>query len=123
MSESGKGQTGFIMKMALVGAIIIAAILIVGAWWVGQSAKKATDDAVRSISMFYLDELTGRREQVVEANLAGNIESMRTAVSLMTEDDLADVESLQAYQARMKRLYNLEKFAFVDENGRITGLF
>ena len=37
----------------------------------------------------------------------------------MTEEDLSDLEHLQAYQARMKKLYRLDKFAFVDQDGRI----
>ena len=37
----------------------------------------------------------------------------------MTDEDLSDLEHLQAYQARMKQLYTLEKFAFVDESGLI----
>ncbi|MCR5735705.1 MAG: hypothetical protein K6G22_13950, partial [Lachnospiraceae bacterium] len=41
------------------------------------------------------------------------------ALGTIEKDDLSSVENLQAYQARMKLLYNLEKFAFVDENGLI----
>ena len=37
----------------------------------------------------------------------------------MTENDLSDITHLQAYQARMKKLYTLEKFAFIDTNGLI----
>ena len=44
---------------------------------------------------------------------------IRVAVSLMSEEDLRDAEHLQAYQARMKRLFRLDKFAFVDRNGLI----
>jgi signal transduction histidine kinase/DNA-binding response OmpR family regulator len=67
----------------------------------------------------YLDELAGRRKQVVENNLQNKIEVIQVAVSLMTEQDLDDADHLQAYQARMKRLFKLEKFAFVDKNGLI----
>lgn len=37
----------------------------------------------------------------------------------MKEDDLSDITHMQAYQARMKKLYTLEKFAFIDTNGLI----
>ena len=114
-----RGQAGFIAKIAVVAIAAIAIILVFGAWWMGRSAQQATDDAVRSVSMFFLDELTDRREQVVETNLKTSIENMQTAVSLLTADDLSDIEHLQAFQARMKQLYKLDKFAFVDENGLI----
>ena len=44
---------------------------------------------------------------------------MQTAVGLLTSDDLSDTSHLQAYQQRMRKLYTLEKFAFVDTNGLI----
>ena len=105
--------------MAIVGIIAVALIMVVGTIWMGQSAKKGTETAVHSVSLLYLDELAGRRAQVVENNLQNNIEVIQTAVSLLTEADLSDEEHLQAYQSRMKRLFKLEKFAFVDRNGLI----
>ena len=37
----------------------------------------------------------------------------------MTGEDLSDGAHLQAYQARIKQLFNLERFAFVSKNGLI----
>ena len=37
----------------------------------------------------------------------------------MTEEDLSDKAHLEAYQTRMKQLYKLDKFAFVDTEGLI----
>ena len=106
-------------KIAIIGSIFIALFLIVGTLWIGQQAKKDNDRAVRIVSTLYLDELAGRREQVVENNLNHRIADLYTAVELMSEDDLSDMEHLQAYQARMKRIYSVEKFAFVDSEGII----
>ena len=105
--------------IAVIGGIIVTAILILGTIWMSQAANRDTDDAVRSVSLLYLDELAGRREQVVEDNLNDNIDKIRVAVSLMTEEDLSDEEHLRNYQARMKKLYTLDKFAFVDTDGLI----
>ena len=107
------------MWMALLGGILVAGILIVGTVLTGRSARRDTEEAVRAVSLLYLDELAGRREQVVEDNLNDNINVINIAIELMTEEDLSDPEHLQAYQARMKLLFNLERFAFVDENGLI----
>jgi signal transduction histidine kinase/CheY-like chemotaxis protein len=93
--------------------------MIAGTFWEGQKARLDTEKAVRSVSLLYLDELAGRREQVVAANLLGKISDLKTAVSLMTDEDLSDEEHLQTFQARMKKLYKLVKFAFVDSNGII----
>ncbi len=104
---------------AIIGSFMIAAILVIGTYWSGQKAQQDTEKAVSSVSKLYLDELAGRREQVVASALKRNIGNMQTAVSLLTKDDLSDTAHLQAYQHRMKKLYTLEKFAFVDTNGLI----
>ena len=116
MKSGRKNQT---VRAAIIGGIIVIAILVIGTIWMGQSASRDTNNAVRSVSLLYLDELAGRREQVVEDKLNDNIEKISVAVSLMTGEDLSDEEHLRAYQARMKKLYKLEKFAFVDTEGVI----
>lgn len=104
---------------AVIGSSLIALILILGTFWSGQRAKQDAEKAVSSVSRLYLDELAGRREQVVASALERNIRNMETAVSLLTEDDLSDIEHLQAYQLNIRQLYDLEKFAFVDTDGLI----
>ncbi len=104
---------------AVAGILIIALLLVGGTLWIGQSARRDTESATHSVSLLYLDELAGRREQVVEYNLSNKIEIIRTAVGMMEESDLSDPEHLQAYQARMKQLFRLEKFAFVDTEGAV----
>jgi len=101
------------------GVAIILIILVAGTIWMSHAARQDTDKAIRKVSLLYLDELAGRREQVVEANLDNRIETIEIAVGLMTDDDLATEKARQAYQARMKALYHLDKFAFVGESGTI----
>lgn len=108
-----------IMIVAIAGSIAVALILILGTVWTGRSASKDAEQAVRNVSLLYLDELAGRREQVVASTLNDYINDMDIAVGLLTSADLSSAESLRAYQLRMKQLYGLEKFAFVDETGLI----
>lgn len=114
-----KSKNNNSIRIAVIGGIVVALILIISTLLMGQSAQKGTKDAVRSVSLLYLDELAGRREQVVADNLHRRVSDMQAALELMTEDDLSDLAHLQAYQAKMKRLFTLQKFAFVDENGLI----
>ena len=83
---------------AAIGSVIVTLILVLGTIWMGQAAKRDSDQAVRSVSLLYLEELTGRREQVVEKNLQDKIDNIKTAISLMTEEDLGDLAHLQAYR-------------------------
>ncbi len=116
MSSETNNRT---IRIAIVGAIVIAIILVLGTIWMGRSAKADTEEAVHSVSLLYLDELAGRRERVVANNLQTNITDINVAVGLMTDEDLSDIEHLQAYQSRIKELYKLDKFAFVDTDGLI----
>ena len=108
-----------IIPIAILGGILVAAILVLGTIWTGNRASQDSQAAVRAVSLLYLDELAGRREQVVADNLQENVDVINIAVGLMTPEDLASMESLQAYQARMKQLFHLERFAFVDDQGLI----
>ena len=105
--------------ITLLGGAVVILILLFGTIWSGQRARQDTEDAVRSVSLLYLDELAGRREQVVSQNLQNRIRDMKTALDLMTEEDLSDKVHLEAYQAKMKRLFTLERFAFVNSDGLI----
>ena len=114
--DGRKNKTTFI---AFLGGFALILILVIGTIWTGNTARSDTERAVRSVSLLYLDELAGRREQVVASNMQEKINVIETALELMSEDDLSDLTHLQAYQAKMKRLFVLEKFAFVDTEGRI----
>ena len=105
--------------IAVIGSLFLAIMLIVGTMWTGAQARRDTEEAVRSVSLLYLDELAGRREQVVEDNLREKIQTIRVAIDLLTDEDLSDKTHLEAYQTRMKQLYHLDKFAFVDTDGLI----
>ncbi len=105
--------------VAVIGGIAVVLILIFGTFWTGKKASRDTEQAVRNVSLFYLDELAGRREQVVSSTLNDYVSDMDVALGLLSKEDLNSTNSLQAYQLRMKQLYGLEKFAFVDESGTI----
>jgi len=107
------------MPFALIGGAVIAILLVLSNLWVGGSAGRSTEQAVHSVSTFYLRELAGRREQVVTSNLKQSIKNMRDAIGLLDAEDLSDMEHLRSFQAQMKKLYTLDKFAFVDTNGLI----
>ena len=111
-------QKGITLASA-IGGIVLLFILVFGTIWMGNNARNDTESAVRSVSLLYLDELAGRREQVVSANMQEKINVIHTALDLMTEEDLSDDAHLQAYQARIKQLFNLERFAFVGNDGLI----
>ena len=113
-----KKQSNVIL-IAILGGILVATVLIIGTITIGHRASNDTQTAVHNVSLLYLDELAQRRQQVVSATISGYISDIGIALGLMEPDDLSSVESLHAYQSRIKQLYRFERFAFVDENGLI----
>lgn len=106
--------------VALAGGLAVILILVLGTLWTVSTASRDTQEAARSVSLLYLDELAGRREQVVANNLKDDIERVRVAVMMIGEDDLSSEEALGAYQARMKQLYGLENLPSSTPKGRYT---
>ncbi len=98
-TEGKKGNK--ILSTSIIGCLIVALILIVGTFNLGQKAGKDTRVAVRNVSLLYLSELAGRREQVVSAILDDYIRDLDTALGLLDQDDLSSIENLQMYQLRM----------------------
>ena len=119
MKDDTSGRTAELTKIYVIGAVILLIILVGGTVLMGQSARDDTEKAVHTVSLLYLDELAGRREQVVENNLKDKIDVINIALDLMTEEDLSDKEHMEAYQTHIKQLFTLDKFAFVDEDGLI----
>ena len=114
-----KNRINTIKPLYIIIGLLTFIFILLGSIYLSWKASKDTEKAARKVSLLYLDELSGRREQVVENNLKSMFDDMRVAIDLMTAEDKSDVEHLQDYQARMKKLYKLEKFAFVDTNGLI----
>ena len=112
-------KKGGIRTFAFIGITSVILILFYGTFWNSKVSRVDTEKAVKSVSMLYLEELAGRRAQVVSSSLNNFMEKMHIAISLIDEEDLKSVESLQLYQSKMKKLYGLEKFAFVDKEGVI----
>ena len=64
--------------IAVIGGALVTLLLVLRTIWMGRSAGRDTETAVRSVSLLYLDELAGRREQVVAENLQDRVFDMRT---------------------------------------------
>ena len=113
----GKKQNRQTALFALWGGIVTAVILLVTAIWVSDRARAGTDQAVDRVSEFYLEELAGRRVQVVQEELKNNFSFIENALDILKPSDLESQDALRSFLGEMRKLYDVEKFAFVDENG------
>ena len=100
----------------LMGAVIVVLIVAAATLWMSAGARRATDDAVEKVSEFYLDELAGRRSQVVSRFFDTKADQIQRALALMTQEDLSSQQALRSFIGRVEALYGLELFAVVDED-------
>ncbi len=107
------------VAVGVTGGVFVILMLVLGTMWMSNGASHDTQEAVRQVSRFYLDELADRRGQVVASNLSDNIEKVRIAVGSMTADSRKDLTSLRAYQGQIITLFGLSRFAFMDTEGTV----
>ena len=114
INEQQKRQT---IAFSIWGGIAIAAVLVITTLWVAARAGKGTDQAVGRVSEFYMEELAGRRSQVVSGELNNHFRHLENALGVLDESDLKSQESLRSFLGRTRRILGVDKFAMVDEDG------
>jgi len=104
---------------ALCGGLVVAAILLATSIWVAGSARISTRQAVNQVSEFYLEELAARRAQVISEELKDNIDRMKKALGILEDYNLESQESLGTFLGKVKKLYGLDTFALIAEDGTV----
>ncbi len=99
----------------IISALAVMAIVAGTTIWMSVGARTTSDRAVAQVSEFYLQELAGRRAQIVSSSIETQFEQMRRAISLMDERHLASQDTLRSYIGEVEDLYDLDLFAVVDE--------
>ncbi len=79
------GRRNLTARIAVIGGILVVAIMVLGTIWMGRSASRDTEQAARSVSLLYLDELANRREQVIQDSLENNIQEIHVAIGMFSE--------------------------------------
>lgn len=112
--EKQKKQT---ITYAVAGGIIVALILLITMVWVSNKARSGTNQAVNRVSEFYLEELAGRRAQVVSEELKSHFSYIENALTVLEDSDLESQETLCKFLGKVEKLYGVDMFALMDENG------
>ena len=89
---------------AIIGGSIIVSLLLLTSIWVSSMARAGTSQAVSRVSEFYLEELAGRRAEVVSEELKNGFAYMKNALEILDESDLESEETLQEFLGKVKKL-------------------
>lgn len=84
-----------------------------------KQRRVGTEQAVSRVSEFYMEELAGRRAQVVSEELKNYFTYMENAVGVLEDGDLQSQETLRSFLGKARKLYGVDKFALADENGMV----
>ena len=117
--KSEDKKSGGTISVAIVGGVIIALLLILSTIWMNRSEQNGTNEAVAAVSEFYLRELTDRREQVITARINVRVGNMKSALKIISPEDLQSIESLSRFLGKVKTFCEVDQFAFADANGKI----
>ncbi|MCI8417587.1 MAG: response regulator [Lachnospiraceae bacterium] len=107
------------VAFAIWGGTIIAVVLLLTTFWATRTARVSTEQAVTRVSEFYLEELAGRRAQVVSEELKTNFTYMENALAILQPSDLQSQDTLRDFLGEIKKLYGVDQFALVDEEGMV----
>lgn len=105
--------------IVFTGGIIILLLTVLSTLWNVNSAQRQTRLVAESVSNFYVEELANRRVTIISDALKQNFQYMHNALDSITSEDISSVSSLRNYLGRIRKLYGVERFSFVNEDGLI----
>ena len=102
-----------------IGGIILATVLIFTGIWISRATQLSTNEAVHSVSKFYLQELAGRCRQTVESKMDNATLDLKNALSTLDAADLQSQESLQNWIRKMEIICDTKEIGLITKNGMI----
>ena len=101
---------------AVIGSILVLLVVTAAALWTASGTRTAADHAAFAVSEFYLEELAGRRSEIVTSFLETKAQQMERAVSLLNPKILESQETLRKYIGNVEAIQGMGLFALVDED-------
>ena len=105
-----------IVLTALIGSLIVMAMVIGNILWSSGKTSVATEEAVSTVSSFYLEAMADRRAKTITNLINNNFESMQKAVTFIVDEGCDTQEDLRYSIGKVKSLLRLNRFALVDED-------
>ena len=105
----------FIMT-AIVGSIMLIVFVISNMLHSSRQTIEATNEAVSSVSSFYLEAMADRRSKTITNLIDSNFEHMKKALAFIDDEGITSQEELRAALGKVKALLSLNRFALVDSD-------
>lgn len=105
----------FVMT-AVIGSLLIMAVLTVNTIRISRKTAVATNEAVSAVSLFYLDAMADRRAKIITNLISNSFDEMEKAVAFISDENVESQEELREKIGTVEALLGLKRFALVDEN-------
>lgn len=99
---------------AVIGSLIVAEMLTANALWSANHTTVATDEAVSSVSSFYLEAMADRRAKTITNLINNSFEEMEKAVAFISDEKISSQEELRNTVGKVVSLLSLKRLALVD---------
>lgn len=106
-----------IIITSLMGLLII--LFLIMSLRTADTTQEVTDKAIDKISHFYIEEIAKNRASLISNELDKKYNYVNNALDIISQKDLESPKALRNYLGNMRRLYNMDTFALVDENGLV----
>ncbi len=100
---------------AVIGSLIIVAMLTVNTIRMSRRTAVATDEAASAVSLFYLEAMADRRAKTITNLISNSFDQMGKAVSYIENNKIGSQEELRYRIGTVESLLGLDQFALVDE--------
>ncbi len=98
------------------GMIIMTILLLIMSFKTADTTQEVTDKAIDKISHFYIEEIAKNRASLISNELDKKYNYVNNALDIITQKDLESTKALRNYLGNMRKLFNMDTFALVDEN-------
>jgi hypothetical protein len=116
MTQKKKITDKTLVLTAIIGSLLIMAMVIANTLWVSKQSSDATNEAVSAVSSFYLEAMADRRAKIITNLINNNFDEMEKAVDYIDHEKIDSQEELRDTIGRIKSLLGLSRFALVDND-------
>lgn len=115
MARKKNSNRTFVLT-AVIGSLLIVAMVTANSLWASKQTGVATDEAVSAVSYFYLEAMADRRAKAITNLINNSFEEMGKAVAYIGDEGVDSQEALRNAIGKVESLLGLNRFALVDED-------
>lgn len=102
--------------LTAISMFILIILLLIMSLKTANTTQGVTDNAINKLSEFYIEEIAKSRASLISDELDKKYNYVNNALSVISQKDLESPKALRNYLGNMRKLYNMDTFALVDEN-------